>query len=82
MLYDHPVVLVSVCLFVCPYFEIGLMHRKMVVDCPPVITSIVDTRSFVLLISNTFTHLLESETKLALGDALTALALGLLHPVN
>ena len=27
-------------------------------------------------------HLLESETKLALGDALTALALGLLHPVS
>ena len=41
----------------------------------------VDTGSFVLLISKTITHLLESETKLALGDALTALALGLLHPV-
>ena len=43
---------------------------------------IVDTGSCVLPISNTITHLLESETKLALGDALTALALGLLHPVN
>ena len=41
---------------------------------------IVDTGSCALLFSNT--HLLESETKLALGDALTALALGLLHPVN
>ena len=41
---------------------------------------IADTGSCALLFSNT--HLLESETKLALGDALTALALGLLHPVN
>ena len=37
--YDQPVV----CLFVRHHAKNGLINRKMVVDCPPVITSICET---------------------------------------